>query len=404
METHNTKLNIAIVCDAITDYTAGSFVSARRFATILKERGHQLIFIAAKSPKNPSDGYYDGIKVYRFRSIFLPKAEKQFYISFPTVSEITRIFRDEKIDIVHVMIPTPSAWAAISAAKSLRLQIVIHSHTQPENLFLHLPKFFFFFVGILNTLFYTYLVWLYKKADMLVYPSKFAKKIFEERFKTILPCEVISNGVDIAAFKKTDTDISPFFEKFNLDKSAINFLYVGRLHPEKSLDTLLYAAEYAKKKNPNIKIWIAGEGHMSESLKYLAHTMGIDSHVSFLGKLSNDELIKAYNACDVFVLPSLAELEGMVVLEAMACGKPLIIADSKESASIYFINGNGFLFKPKDSKDLAEKMLWLADNKKEREKMGEESLKKSRKYDIHQSVDALERVYYRLIDAARQKA
>ncbi|MBI5005418.1 MAG: glycosyltransferase, partial [Candidatus Lloydbacteria bacterium] len=156
------KLNIAIVCDAITDYTAGSFVSARRFAALLKERGHRLIFIAAKSPQNPRDGYYDGIKVYRFRSIPLPKAEKQFYIAFPTSKELKKIFHDEKIDIIHIMIPTPSALAAINAAKPLGLPIVAHSHTQPENLFLHLPKFFF--VGTLNALFYQYLVWLYKKA------------------------------------------------------------------------------------------------------------------------------------------------------------------------------------------------------------------------------------------------
>ncbi|MBI5005023.1 MAG: glycosyltransferase, partial [Candidatus Lloydbacteria bacterium] len=259
---------------------------------------------------------------------------------------------------------------------------------------LHLPKFFF--VGTLNALFYQYLVWLYKKADMLVYPSEFAKKIFEERFKIHLAEEVISNGVDISKFKKTDIEARRFIKKFSIDKSVINFLYVGRLHPEKSIDTLIRATAYAIQKNPHIKTYIVGEGHMRDSLEYLTNKLGLKEQVLFLGKLHDDDLIGAYNASDSLVLPSLAELEGMVALEAMACGKPLIIADSKESASVYFINGNGFLFKPKDPIDLAEKMLRLADDKAGREKMGEMSLKKSREYDINQSVTKLEELYYRL--------
>jgi len=105
----------------------------------------------------------------------------------------------------------------------------------------------------------------------------------------------------------------------------------------------------------------------------------------------------AYNASDIFVLPSIAELEGMAVLEAMACGKPIIIANSKESASRYFVDNNGFLFEPQNAVDLAEKILTIISNKELREKMGQRSLEISKDYDIGKSVLKLEQLYYSLL-------
>jgi len=113
-----------------------------------------------------------------------------------------------------------------------------------------------------------------------------------------------------------------------------------------------------------------------------------------LGLVSEEDKILAYNASDIFVLPSLAELEGMVVLEAMACGKPIIVSDAEMSASRYFVDGNGFLFKTEDHQDLAHQVLKLITDSALRKKMGEISFKKSKHYDIHKSVDLLEGVYY----------
>ena len=101
----------------------------------------------------------------------------------------------------------------------------------------------------------------------------------------------------------------------------------------------------------------------------------------------------AYSCGDIFVLPSLAELEGMAVLESMCCKNPLLIANSKESASVDLVDGNGFLFAPKDPKDLAKKALILLKNEKLRKKMALKSFENSKSYDILKSVDKLEAIY-----------
>ena len=385
------KLNIAMVCDPVTDYTGGSFISTLRFGELLKEKDHKVIFIAARSPKNPRDNSHNGIPVYRFSSLLLPKTEGRMYISFPTTAKIQKIFKEEKIDVVHIMLPTPSAIACVKAAKLLKIPIVIHSHAQPENLFLHLPKIFF--REILNRLFYKYLFWLYKKGDVIVYPSVFAQKIFPKigNMRTM----VVSNGVDMRKFRGVDT--RKFYEKFGLSRETKKVLFVGRLHPEKMVDTFIRSVPEVVRKDSNVQFLIVGFGHMEEKLKKLAKDLRMEKHILFFGEVSEEDLIMAYNVGDIFVLPSLAELEGMAVLEAMACGKPIIVADSKESASPFFVDGNGFLFTPGDEKDLSEKILLLLGDEKIRREMGERSLQNSKQYNIHESISKLENLYYSLL-------
>jgi glycosyltransferase involved in cell wall biosynthesis len=139
---------------------------------------------------------------------------------------------------------------------------------------------------------------------------------------------------------------------------------------------------------------IVGAGHLRTKLEKLTADLKMKKHLTFLGLVSEEDKIHAYNASDIFILPSIAELEGMVVLEAMACGKPIIVSDAPMSASRYFVNGNGFLFKTKNPQDLAQQVLKLITDENLRQKMGKVSFEKIQQYDIHKSIELLEKVYY----------
>lgn len=384
------KLNIAMVCDPVTDYTAGSFISTIRFAESLKKRGHKIIFIIAKSPKNKDLESFKNIKIYKFISFLLPKSEKSFYLALPRISKIKAILLDEKIDIVHIMIPTVSGIVAVKAAKALDKKIIIHSHTQPENIFLHLSNTYI--IKKLNKIFYDYLIWLYKQADTIIYPTKFAKKLFPtiKEAKTA----IISNGVDTTIFKKTNPE--PFIKKYKIPATNKNILFVGRLHPEKDIETLISALTLVIKEYQKVNLIIVGFGHLEEKLKQMVKDLNLEKFVTFTGMVSDKDLVLAYNSGDMFVLPSMAELEGMAVLEAMSCSNPVIIANSESSASTAFVKDNGFLFKPKDSEDLASKILYLLKNDDIRKEMGKKSLEISNKYSIESSVTELEKIYYKL--------
>ncbi len=391
-DTTEKKLTIAMVNDAVTDCIAGSFISTRRFAKILKERGNRVLFIAAKSSTHPSnDTDEQGIRAFRFRSFLMPKSEGQVYLGFPSAKELQKIFTEEKVDVVHIMIPFFSALSAMKAAKALNIPVVVHSHTQPENIFMNLPGFLP--KGFLNRQFCRYLEWFYGRADAIVFPSVFS----QQQFPNLKHMEqaVISNGVDGSVFHSIAAD--SFLNTFSLDREKKYVLYLGRLHPEKSVDTFIKAIPLVLQSAPDTHFLVAGFGHLEGELKALAEKLGVTKHVTFCGKLSDEEVVLAFNAASLYVLPSLAELEGMTVLEAMACGCPVLIADSRDSAARYMIDGNGFLFAPKDSRDLAEKITRLMLDEPQRAKFSATSLSESRRYDIQESVTKLEGVYRALV-------
>ena len=382
------KINIAMICDPIGSNKSGVVVSTLRFAKLLTERGHNVIFIGAYSKENKTDSIHDGVKAYRFRSIPVPKSSG-WHLAFPKVSELKKIFKEENIEIVHIILPMSASIMAIKAARSLHIKIVAHSHSQPENLFMDMPKII---QPALSHMWNLYLSWTYGKAESLIYPSEMARSLLDKLSKKNQLSHVISNGINTKEFKPTS--IGDFYQRFDIPENTTKLLFVGRLFPEKSIDTIIKAIPHIIKNNPNTHIMIVGGGHMKSKLEKLAKDIGVNKFVSFLGLVSEEDKILAYNASDIFVLPSLAELEGMVVLEAMACGKPIIIADSIMSASRFFVDNNGFLFETKNPEDLAQKANKLISDSNLRNKMGKVSLEKSKNYDIESSVDKLEAVYY----------
>ncbi len=391
VNTKNKKLNIAMICDPIGESKAGVILSTVRFAKLLTARGHKVIFVGAKTKGNRKHGIYEGIKTYRFRSLPIPKSGG-WSLAFPTVRELKNLFKDEKIDVVHLILPMSGSVVAIKAAKALKIKIVAHSHSQPENLFMEMPKI------IRPTLFKiwnSYLVWTYSKTETLIYPSKLASSLLEKYNKKNKKSVVISNGINIVEYKPMG--IGDFHQRFSIPDDKIKLLFVGRLFPEKSVDTLIEALPHILEKHPNVHLMLVGIGHLQSKLEKLAEKFAVRKHITFLGLVSEIDKILAYNASDIFILPSLAELEGMVVLEAMACGKPIIISDAKNSASRFFVEDNGFLFETKNGKHLAEQIMKLVSDKDLREKMGNASLAKSKDYDILKSVEKLEAIYYSVL-------
>ena len=388
----NKKLNIAMICDPAGEYKAGAVVSALRFSKLLQERGHRVIFIGAKDKKDRDDNYVQGIKMYRFRSLPLPKSGG-WHLAFPTVGEVKKILAKEKIDIVHIILPMTGAFMAIKAAQRLSIKMVAHSHSQPENLFMDAPSFARPF---LDKTWNSILAWMYSKGEVILYPSKMAHSLLDHLTEDGKPSVVFSNGVNMEVFKPIDT--GDFYNRFNIPKDTLNLVYVGRLFPEKSVDTLIEAMPLILEEHPKTHLTIVGGGYLRERLEKLANTLNITQNVSFLGLVSEEDKILAYNAGDIFVSPSFAELEGMTVLEAMACGKPIIVPNGEMNAARFFVDGNGLLFETANIKDLAEKVLTILKDEELRTRMGETSLKNSKKYDIQESVTLLENVYYSVLE------
>ena len=182
---------------------------------------------------------------------------------------------------------------------------------------------------------------------------------------------VIPNGVDVDFFKPMPKSVS-LVRKYGLeDKKTI--LFVGALdsaHYFKGINFLIKAFHILHRQDA--KLIIVGEGDLKQVYKDLAESFGISGQVEFTGYIPDEKLPEFYNLCDIFVLPSIdrSEAFGMVLLEAMACGKAVIASDLPGVREVVGIKQDSRIVKPKDVEALAKEINLLLENKRLRENLG----------------------------------
>lgn len=187
------------------------------------------------------------------------------------------------------------------------------------------------------------------------------------------PAIVLPLGVDEDLFKNV--------QKIKSDKS-VNILFVGRLERRKGIDLLLSIIPNILKRFDNVEFTIVGndkilhENKINYKEEFLKIHKGKDylSRVKFYGYVSDEELARLYSECDIFVAPSRYESFGIIFIEAMANGKPVVGTNVGGIPEIIMNGENGFLFDNESTKDLQEKLEVLIQNKEMRLRMGQKGL------------------------------
>jgi glycosyltransferase involved in cell wall biosynthesis len=202
---------------------------------------------------------------------------------------------------------------------------------------------------------------------------------------------VIPNAIDTQRFNPSISG-DAVREKYDLVNENV-VLYVGRLVHHKGLEQFIISAENTPE---NTKYLIVGEGPLKKDLEDLIIDRKLGEKVILAGRIPNETLPEYYAACDVFVLPSVSRLEafGVVALEAMGCGKPVIVSDMPGVRELITDGKEGFIAKPLSSDDLADKIQRIVDNKDMARRMSIEVRKKvETKFSWKNIVNQVEAVY-----------
>jgi glycosyltransferase involved in cell wall biosynthesis len=204
----------------------------------------------------------------------------------------------------------------------------------------------------------------------------------------------LPNGVDIERFNPA-VDCTGVRSKYNLGGRSV-VLFVGALdkaHYHRRVDVLMRA--FSKLENQETILMITGEGDMQSGYRRLAADLGVADRVVFTGTILNWDLPQYYALCDLMVLPSTRlEIFGMVLVEAMACGKPVIGSNLPGVRTVVDDEVNGFLVEPGDVDELAAKMRRLLADKDLRQAFGQEARRKvEAQYDWRAIGQRLERIY-----------
>ncbi len=185
----------------------------------------------------------------------------------------------------------------------------------------------------------------------------------------------LANGVDINKFREKEIT-GEIVEKIRKDKKKI-VLFVGGLdeaHYFKGLDVLLNAM----KELPEAKLIIVGKGNLQSEYEEQSNKLALKSRVFFLNKVDNDTLIDIYNVADVLVLPSTDKTEayGLVTLEAMACGTPVITSDLPGVRTLINTGKDGLTFRVGNDRELAKKIRIIINNEELKKEYGANGKKK----------------------------
>ncbi|MBC7261710.1 MAG: glycosyltransferase family 4 protein [Chloroflexi bacterium] len=214
----------------------------------------------------------------------------------------------------------------------------------------------------------------------------------------------LPNGVDTERFHPA-VDARALRAHYGLAADERVVLFVGaldRAHFFKGVAVLLQALAHVRDRH--VRLLIVGDGNLRPAYERHASLLGLDKRVIFCGRVSDAELPAHYALCDLLVLPSttMGEAFGLVLLEAMACGKPVIASNLPGVRSVVHDGKDGLLAQPGDVHDLADKMRMMLDDPRRRHEMGELGRAKvEEKYAWHKIIPRLAQVYEEVLQEQR---
>jgi phosphatidylinositol alpha-mannosyltransferase len=231
----------------------------------------------------------------------------------------------------------------------------------------------------------------FSKLDGKIAVSQAAKDFINKYFPgeyTIIP-----NGVDLEHFSP---DVSPLEEFID---GRTNILFVGRLEKRKGLNYLLQAFTRAKQEIPTMRLIIVGPGtRWSKKYKKQVQKSGLPDIV-FVGEVPYAELPRYYKTADIVCSPATGrESFGIVLLEAMALGKPIVASNIKGYAAVVTHGAEGILVPPRDEQKLAQALIWLATDGRLRQEMGIKGRAKALEYGWEQISQKVLQYYAKVLN------
>lgn len=348
-------------------YVSGYKNRFQNFIKYLREMGDEVMVVTTHEGV-PKEFY--GAKLIGSRSFPCPWYQKvplSLALSPRIISEVARF----KPDIIHASSPGIMVFGALIIAKLLCVPIVMSYHTHVP---VYIPRYTF---SWLVKPMWLILKFLHRAADLTLVPSvAIAKDLRAARVTAANKIRLWNKGVDSESFHPRYRSHEMRLRLSNGEPERPLIIHVGRLGVEKSLDFLKSVMD----RLPEARIAFIGDGPYREDLEKLFSGMP----VVFTGTLQGEELSQAYASGDVFVMPSESETLGLVVLEAMSSGIPVVGARAGGIPDIIPADQEGktgFLFNPGDLDDCLTKLGPLLQNKEMRETIGKAARQEMEKYD-----------------------
>jgi len=353
------------------------------FKDELEKRGHTVhIFVPGEKDGEDGNIYiykskpfkgYPNYRISSISSLFSPRTAK--------------IIGKIKPDIIHSHSPGIIGTHAVTASFKYSIPLIFTYHTFIEDSVYFLSNSILF-QKISKRLITVWLRWYFRRCDAIIIPSNAAYEEIKQKFPGI-EADIIPTGINVERFSNGNGNL--IRKKFGMEGKII--LHVGRIVKEKNLELLIEIAPLLCKKYP-ITFLIVGEGPARPHLKALVKEKGLEKYFIFTGFVKDEELPDYYASADVFIFPSTYETQGIVALEAMAAGLPVVAARCRALPELIEDGKNGFLFDPDDAQECVEKICMAFED----DDVRREGRKTAEKYSVGKCTEKLLSLYRRVYE------
>lgn len=354
-------MKILYISDVYFPRVNGVSTSIQTFRDELRALGHEVHLIA------PDYGTFspDESDILRIPARRVPLDPEDRFMRYGDVMLHLDRLRGEKYDIIHIQTPFIAHYLGVKLSKLLAIPCVETYHTFFEEYLYHyiplLPK------KLLRMTARLFSRHQGNSMDAMVVPSRPMRDVLKN-YGIATPIEIIPTGITPASFLQGDR--AAFRRKYGIAQTRPVLLFLGRIAFEKNIGFLLSVLSSVRKSIPDVLFIIAGEGPALESLEEDVEEMGLAANVKFIGYLDREsELNSCYSSADIFVFASRTETQGLVLLEAMAQGTPVV--STAELGTIDVLReGSGVWIAKEDAIDFSAKVIRMLKDDEARRQLG----------------------------------
>lgn len=383
-------MKLIIATESYPPTISGVAVQAQRCAQWAKSAGFEVMVITnsiAGTNRNPSVPIEDGTSIYCVRSIKNPwRPQNRISLWFWG----NRKIRDEidrfQPDLIHFHDPGSLSSGMIKIAKKRKIPVIAHHHFSEDFIKSYLQSF-----GPLADLVFRLVNWhirrLYRSVDLILVPTEFTKNQLKS-WGIKQKIEAITNGIDLDRFYPGRKNQS-ILQKYQIDPKRPFILYLGRIDQDKNCRTLVEAAKIINQKDPEIQFVFVGDGYDRQNLEQTSPGRAAPRRVSTSGDIftgaidrSLPDIPAIYRSADIFWSASPIETQGIVFLEALASGIPVVAAQAGATVELIKAGKNGELCPTFDTNCFAEKTLDLLKDKARLKKYQKNGLQTVRQHSV----------------------
>lgn len=377
-------MHIAQFTNTYYPVISGVVRSVSSFRKALSQLGHNVFVFAQNEPEYEDEEPF----IFRYPALDLG-LPGDFPATIPFSPIIDYLFPALKVDVVHSHHPVLLGQAAANRAKEHDLPLVFTFHTRYRDYSHYFPLSQEVVQEFVKNTIDSWLRVYMRRCHHIVVPSQSIRHILVAEYGVESMTTVVPTGIDLEPYQKAS---GQSIRQEHAWEDETILISVGRLAKEKNWDRLLEAVSMVMQSHDGIRLAILGDGPYRKELGKQAGKLGIAEKVEFVGKVPFDEIPNYLKAADMFCFASTTETQGLVTVEAMAAGLPVVAVDATGTSDVITHEEDGLLT-PDDSHALAEAISKVLANQDLMARLKEASLKKAQSYKIELQAKKLLEVY-----------